>query len=178
MTAASYLRMTVVVASIVATAACNSSKSPSTPDAAQPSSATPAPTIGTSNGATVAGLVINGGSANGMAMPMSVGMSGVTVKVSGTSLSVTTDATGRFSLSNVPAGQVVLQFSGAASGTMSLDDVGEHDTIEVEVHVNNGEVDDEQANAGNGAEAQLEGKIVSANQGAHTFVVGQVTVMV
>jgi hypothetical protein len=106
------------------------------------------------------------------------GMSGVTVTVSGTGLTATTDGTGRFSLTKVPAGQLTLQFTGAATGTMSLDDVAEHDTIEIEVHVQNGEVEDEQAEAGNGAEAQLEGKIVSVNGGAHSFVIGQITVMV
>ena len=104
------------------------------------------------------------------------GMSGVSVGVAGTSLSATTDGSGRFALTGVPAGQVTLQFTGAATGSMSLDDVAEHDAIEVEVHVQNGQVEDEQAQ--NGAESQLEGKIVSVNGGAHSFVIGQVTVMV
>jgi hypothetical protein len=102
------------------------------------------------------------------------GMSGVTVTVAGTTHTSTTDGTGRFSLTNLPGGQLTLQFTGAASGSMSLDDVGEHDTIQVEVHVHNGEVDDEQAQ--NGAEAQLEGKIVSVHGGS--FVIGQITVTV
>jgi hypothetical protein len=106
------------------------------------------------------------------------GMSGVTVTVSGAGLTATTDGTGRFSLTNVPAGQVTLQFTGAATGTMSLDDVAEHDTIQIQVHVQNGQVEDEQAQAGNGAEEQLEGKIVSVNGGAHSFVIGKITVMV
>jgi hypothetical protein len=103
-------------------------------------------------------------------------MSGVTVGVTGTGLTATTDGTGRFSLTGVPAGQVTLQFTGAATGTMSLDDVAEHDAIEIEVHVHNGEVEDEQAQTG--AQAQLEGKIVSVNGGGHSFVIGQITVMV
>jgi len=104
------------------------------------------------------------------------GMSGVTVAVTGTGLTATTDGTGRFSLTSVPAGQVTLQFTGAATGTMSLDDVAEHDAIQIEVHVHNGEVEDEQAQTG--PQAQLEGKIVSVNGGAHSFVIGQITVMV
>jgi hypothetical protein len=104
------------------------------------------------------------------------GMSGVTVAVTGTGLTATTDGTGRFSLTGVPAGQVTLQFTGAATGTMSLDDVAEHDAIEIEVHVHNGEVEDEQAQTG--AQAQLEGKIVSVNGGGHSFVIGQINVMV
>ena len=71
---------------------------------------------------------------------------------------------------------MTLQFTGAATGTMSLDDVAEHDTIQIEVHVQNGEVEDEQAEGG--PQAQLEGKIVSVNGGAHSFVIGQITVMV
>lgn len=104
------------------------------------------------------------------------GMGGVTITVSGTSLTATTDGTGRFSLTNVPAGQVTLQFTGAATGSMSLEDVAGHDAIEIEVHVHNGQVEDAQAQ--NGAEAQLEGKIVSVNGGAHSFMIGQITVVV
>jgi hypothetical protein len=180
MTAPHSLRLTAVVVGLVTAVACNSSKSPSMPDAAQPSSTAsggPAPT--TSSGATISGLVSNGGSATGALMLMAAGgMGGVTVTVSGTGLTATTSGTGRFSLTSVPAGQLTLQFTGAATGTMSLDDVGEHDTIEIEVHVQNGEVADEQAQTGNGPQAQLEGKIVSVNSGAHSFVIGQITVTV
>ena len=178
MTAPLSLRLTAVVVGLVTAVACNSSKSPSMPDAAQPSSTASggsAPTA--SSGATISGLVSNGGSATGSLMLMAAGgMSGVTVGVTGTGLTATTDGSGRFSLTGVPAGQVTLQFTGAAAGTMSLDEVAEHDTIEVEVHVHNGEVEDEQAQTG--AEAQLEGKIVSVNGGGHSFVIGQITVMV
>jgi hypothetical protein len=176
MTAPLSLRLTAVVVGLATAVACNSSKSPSMPDAAQPSASVGStPTI--SSGATISGLVSNGGSATGMLMPMAAGgMSGVTVAVTGTGLTATTDGTGRFSLTNVPAGQLTLQFTGAATGTMSLDDVAEHDTIQVEVHVHNGEVEDEQAQTG--AQAQLEGKIVSVNGGGHSFVIGQITVMV
>jgi hypothetical protein len=128
-------------------------------------------------GATISGVVSNGGSATGALRLLSAGgMSGVTVSVSGTNLTATTDGSGRFSLSSVPPGQVTLQFTGAANGSMSLDDVGEHDAIELDVHVQNGQVEDEQAQ--NGAQSQLEGKIVRVNGGAHSFVIGQITVMV
>src|SRR5580765_181861 len=173
----SSLRLTAVVVGLVTAVACNSSKSPSMPDSAQPSSTAggSAPTV--SSGATISGLVSSGGSATGSLMLMAAGgMSGVTVAVTGTGLTATTDGTGRFSLSGVPAGQVTLQFTGAATGTMSLDDVAEHDAIQIEVHVQNGEVEDEQAQTG--PQAQLEGKIVSVNGGAHSFVIGQITVMV
>jgi hypothetical protein len=177
MTAPHSLRLTAVVVGLVTAVACNSSKSPSMPDAAQPSS-TASPGSSTS-GAAISGLVSNGGSATGALMLMAAGgMSGVTVTVPGAGLTATTGGTGRFSLTGVPAGQVTLQFTGAATGTMSLDDVGEHDTIEIEVHVQNGTVADEQAQTGNGPQTQLEGKIVSVNGGAHSFVIGQITVMV
>src|SRR4029077_19172196 len=128
MTAPHSLRLTAVVVGLVTAVACNSSKSPSMPDPAQPSSTAggSAPTV--SSGATISGLVSNGGSATGSLMLMAAGgMSGVTVAVTGTGLTATTDGTGRFSLTSVPAGQVTLQFTGAATGTMSLDDVAEHD---------------------------------------------------
>ena len=178
MTAPLSFRLTAVVVGLVTAVACNSSKSPSMPDAAQPSataSGGSAPTV--SSGATISGLVSNGGSATGSLMLMAAGgMSGVTVAVTGTGLTATTDGTGRFSLTSVPAGQVTLQFTGAATGTMSLDDVAEHDAIQLEVHVHNGEVEDEQAQTG--PQAQLEGKIVSVNGGGHSFVIGQITVVV
>jgi len=176
MTAPLSFRLTAVVVGLVTAVACNSSKSPSAPDTAQPSSTASGGST-SSSGATISGLVSNGGSATGSLMPMAAGgMSGVTVTVSGTGLTATTDGTGRFSLTNVPAGQLTLQFTGAATGTMSLDDVAEHDMIQVQVHVHNGEVEDEQAQTG--AQAQLEGKIVSVNGGGHSFVIGQITVMV
>jgi hypothetical protein len=144
------------------------------PDAAQPSPASPG---SSTSGATISGLVSNGGSATGALMLMAAGgMSGVTVTVPGAGLTATTDGTGRFSLTGVPGGQVTLQFTGAATGSMSLDDVAEHDTIQIEVHVQNGQIQDEQAQTG--AQAQLEGKIVSVNGGGHSFVIGQITVMV
>ncbi len=169
-------RLPIVVAGILLAAACGGSpKSPATPDSTLPSSSSPSPTA--SNGATIAGLVATGGSASGSLMLLAAGgMSGVTVNVSGTSLTATTDGSGRFSLTGVPAGQVTLQFTGAASGSMSLDDVADHDTIEIEVHVQNGQVEDEQAE--NGSQSQLEGRIVSVNGGAHSFVIGQIAVMV
>ena len=175
MTAPLSFRLTAVVVGLVTAVACNSSKSPSAPDAAQPSS-TASPGSSTS-GATISGLVSNGGSATGALMLMAAGgMSGVTVTVPGAGLTATTDGTGRFSLTGVPGGQVTLQFTGAATGSMSLDDVAEHDTIQIEVHVQNGQIQDEQAQTG--AQAQLEGKIVSVNGGGHSFVIGQITVMV
>ena len=173
----SSLRLTAVVVGLVTAVACNSSKSPSKPDAAAPSSTASggsAPTVPV--GATISGLVSNGGSATPLMLMAAGGMRRVTVAVTGTGLTATTDGTGRFSLTGVPAGQVTLQFTGAATGTMSLDDVAEHDAIQIEVHVQNGEVEDEQAQTG--AQAQLEGKIVSVNGGAHSFVIGQITVMV
>jgi hypothetical protein len=174
MTAPLSLRLTAVVVGLVTAVACNSSNSPSMPDAAQPSPASPG---FSTSGATISGLVSNGGSATGALMLMAAGgMSGVTVTVPGAGLTATTDGTGRFSLTGVPGGQVTLQFTGAATGSMSLDDVAEHDTIQIEVHVQNGQIQDEQAQTG--AQAQLEGKIVSVNGGGHSFVIGQITVMV
>jgi len=174
MTAPLSLRLTAVVVGLVTAVACNSSNSPSMPDAAQPSPASPG---SSTSGATISGLVSNGGSATGALMLMAAGgMSGVTVTVPGAGLTATTDGTGRFSLTGVPGGQVTLQFTGAATGSMSLDDVAEHDTIQIEVHVQNGQIQDEQAQTG--AQAQLEGKIVSVNGGGHSFVIGQITVMV
>ena len=72
MTAPLSLRLTAVVVGLLTAMACDS-KSPSTPDAAQPSlTSTPLP--GGSTGATLSGVVSNGGSATGALMPMAVGV--------------------------------------------------------------------------------------------------------
>jgi hypothetical protein len=157
--------------------ACGSSspKSPTAPESGGPSAEPP-----TASGATISGLVSSSSSSASVVVAMgAAGLSGVSVSVAGTSLAAKTDAMGHFGLSGVPPGLVRLQFSGAgASGDVEIEDVGEHESIELEVHPSGGgmEVDSEERE-GNG-EAQLEGKIVSVNAGAHTFVVKDMTVSV
>ena len=67
------------------------------------------------------------------------GLAGVSVSVSGTGLGAMTDAGGHFKLTGVPAGLVRLKFSGSVNGEVEIEDVGEHETIEIEVHASGGE---------------------------------------
>jgi uncharacterized protein DUF5666/carboxypeptidase-like protein len=156
--------------------ACGSSspKSPTAPETGGPAAEPPSTT-----GATILGLV-SSGSASASAITMGAsGMSGVTVSVGGTGIGATTNSTGHFTLSGVPGGLVRLQFSGGgANGEVQIEDVGDHETIEIEVHPAGGGMEIESEERENGAESQLEGRIASINGGAHTFVIGDTTVSV
>jgi uncharacterized protein DUF5666 len=157
--------------------ACGSSspKSPTAPESGGPSVEPPS-----TSGATISGLVSSSSSNASVVVAMGAsGLSGVSVSVAGTSLAAKTDSMGHFGLSGVPPGLARLQFSGAgASGEVEIEDVGEHESIEIEVHPSGGGMElDSEEREGNG-EAQLEGKIVSVNAGAHTFVVKDMTVSV
>src|SRR5262249_29783667 len=101
-----------------------------------------------------------------------------TISVSGTNLRVTSDGGGHFTLSGVPSGNVGLQFSGSANGEVEIDDVGERETIELEVRTSGNGVEIESEERENGSESQLEGRISSMNAGARTFVIADITVSV
>src|SRR5262245_53415631 len=176
MTALPRRLMPVVIVSLFAVACGNSSpKSPMAPGAAGPSAEPPAAT-----GATISCLVSSGSASASTTITMGAsGMTGVSVSVSGTSVSATTDSTGHFKLSGVPAGQVRLQFSGGgANGDVDLEDVGEHENIMLKVRTSGSGMEIELEERGNGHESQLEGLIASLNAGAHSFVVNDVTVTV
>jgi cytoskeletal protein CcmA (bactofilin family) len=91
-------------------------------------------------------------------------MSGVTVTVSGTNVGTTVGASQRFTLREVPAGDVRLLFKGpAVSGAVDLKGVRSSEAIEVVVHVigstvaltseeRNGDADDDDGDDGDGAE--------------------------
>jgi hypothetical protein len=96
------------------------------------SPAAPSPT---SNGSAA---VINGSLSSGQssASTMSVhapsaaaGM-GLTVTIAGTNISATVNGSGQFTLSSPVGGDLVLQFSGGASGTIDLTAVQTTETVE------------------------------------------------
>lgn len=171
----------VLLVSVVAAACGGSTKSPAAPETAgTEATPTPSPSPTPATGATISGLV-SSGAASSMAgaVPMGAfGLAGVSVSVSGTSLSAMTDAGGHFRLSGVPPGLVRLQFSGGVNGEVEIQDVGEQESIEIEVHASGGEVEIESEERNNGGESQLEGKIASVNAGAHTFRIGDTGVVV
>jgi Domain of unknown function (DUF5666) len=100
--------------------------------------------------------------------------SGVTVSVAGTGISTTPDNQGQFTLNNVPAGTVTLNFTGPGSNaTVTLSGVGANDRVQITVTVNgnSAHIDSEHHNNG-----EIEGRITSIDANAKTFVVGKSTV--
>jgi hypothetical protein len=94
-------------------------------------------------------------------------------------LSATTNAAGAFALRNVPPGFVRLRFEGSGtSGIVDLADVSTTESITMTVVVNGSSVEVESESRVNGSQAQLEGKIVSANYAGRSLVVGTTTVNV
>ena len=91
-----------------------------------------------SGGATVAGVVyLDGGTPKGIQAITGSPASGVTVSVSGTSLSATVEPSGYFQLQGVPAGNVRLQFRDASvNASTELSNVGPAQVVEIEVQVN------------------------------------------
>lgn len=163
----------LIAAALIVTAACGGSgNSPAGPSSADPGSTTPP-----AAGATVSGTVSTGGAAG--VQPLGAGLGGIKITVSGTDLSVTTGSSGAFAIRGIPPGLVRLLFQGAgASGTVEITEVSQTEEIEISVVVNGATIEVESQERVNGSEAQLEGKVVSANYAGRTLVVGTTTVTV
>jgi hypothetical protein len=161
----------LAASALVLTIACGGS------DGGSPAGPSPAGPAG-STGATVSGTVQGPGGAAAV-RALGAGLGGVKVSVEGTDLSATTNSNGDFSLKGVPPGLVRLLFQGAgATGTIDLNDVGQSEAISISVVVNGSNLEVESEARVTGAEAQLEGKIVSADYAARRLVVGTTTVNV
>jgi hypothetical protein len=87
------------------------------------------------------------------------GITGVTVTIVGTSITTGVDGSGRFTLMNVPAGNVQLQFSGAVNGTLTVGTVGSTDTVDLTITVSGGTIAIDTEVQNGSSQAQLEGKI-------------------
>lgn len=153
----------------VLTAACGGSSNPS-PTA-------PADSPGTV-GATISGSVRVGSSASLVSSVTANTVPGLTVAVVGTSITSGLDAAGRFALRNVPAGDVQLQFSGPASGTVPISQVQPQETIDLVLAVASSSVVIESQFRATAGEEQLEGRIESLppTMAANTMKVGGRTV--
>ena len=166
----------------IAAAGCGGSDSPS-PAAPTPTEAAgpPAPAPAPSLGATVSGTVTDRASAQALALGQAqllAGMSGVRVSADG-GPTATTGPGGAFELRGVPAGRVRLRFDAPrASGTLEIADVSQTETITLTVVVSGSTVELESQQRETGSQAQLEGKVLSANHAARSLVVGTTTVMV
>lgn len=102
----------MIASLLAAAAACGGSSSPTGPSAAGGA------------GATIAGTVTRSGSA------------AMIVAVSGTSLSAAVDPTGAFQVTDVPSGNVQLQFrEGPVTASAQVSNVGREELIQIDVQV-------------------------------------------
>jgi primosomal replication protein N len=175
MTSIRHLLLTLLAVSLGLTATSCGGKSPASPTPAQALGETPAPApAGT---ATIAGQAVAGSGPLGT--NTQAGLAGVTVSVSGTSISVVSDGSGRFVLSNVPAGDQHIDFRGnGASATVTIDRIAEQEHIEITVAVTGSSAEVVDQERVTGAQAQLEGTITAKSEGARTIEVHGVTVKV
>ena len=170
--------MTIVLA--VSATACSkadskSPLSPSTPTSAAPSGG------GVSGSASIVGTVV-GGASGASVQPTG---SALEVTIVGTSMSATVASSGRFTLQNVPSGDLALQFTGSGvNARITINGVADREQIRITVNVNGSSatVDDNERETPDNR-AQVEGRIVSVNCAANpaTLVVGrtsQITVLV
>ena len=148
----------MIVASAMTAAACGgkgtSPTSPSNTGGTTPgtSSAATATITGSVQGAASSLTAFNGGAA----------ITGVTVTVVGTSISANADAAGRFTLTNVPVGDVQLLVTGGGANSMvQVGAVLASQTIDLVVTVSGSTASiDSQVKSG-GGEAELEGRVES-----------------
>jgi hypothetical protein len=119
-------------------------------------------TTGTSSAAnaTITGSV-QGASSGLTAYSGGVALTGITITVVGTSISANADAAGRFTLMNVPPGDVQLQLTGGANSMLSVGTVQASQTLDLVVTVSGSTASiDSQVKSG-GGEAELEGRVES-----------------
>jgi hypothetical protein len=112
-------------------------------------------------GASITGSILSGGPSARTSATTGQAITGLTVTIVGTSISSGLDASGRFNLKNVPAGDLQLQFSGPVSGTLSVNGVQTTETITLVISVSGTTVTLESEARSGGSEEQLEGKIQS-----------------
>jgi hypothetical protein len=153
-------RMVVVLAlalSAVAAAACSGSQTAlTTPTSAAGNSPAASPASGAVSGATISGTVVGVTTASAvktMGVTMSVG-------VAGSNASATVDGSGRFTLTNVPAGHVELHFTGTGvDAVLGLDGVAEHSTVVITVRINGHDAHLEDEHRDNGDDNQNQAEL-------------------
>jgi hypothetical protein len=152
----------LVMVAATLTAGCGGTGNPAAPSEGTGGSGAPvSPAPGPA--ATITGSV-QGAAAVSSLLSASTGhaVTGVTVTVVGTNLSSTVDAAGRFTLLNVPPGDVRLQLAGGGTNaTLDLGAVQALQSIDLVVMVSGSSASiDSQVKSGAG-EAQLEGRVES-----------------
>ena len=164
-------KLLLVIALLPAWVACGSHGSPTAPSGASSPTATVAPTPA-SGGATIVGTV------SGVSSPARSGWhilntSGVTITVGGTSISSAVDAGGSFTLTNVPAIDVVLNFSGPGiDASLRLGAVADNDRVQIGVTLSGTTATlDTQQRTGSNQAAEVDGRIDSIDARARQLVV-------
>jgi uncharacterized protein DUF5666 len=166
----------VCLSAVLAAAACGDSKV-SNPAQPSPASAASAPTSSVA-GASIAGTVM--GVSGSASAPFAARATGMTVTVTGTNVASPVDDAGRFTLRGVPSGHVELHFSGRnADARLSLENVAEHEAIEIVVRVTGAtaELEDNHRQTPDNR-VEVDGIVSAVNAGAGTLMVGSTTVSV
>lgn len=125
-----------VFLAVIAAVGCSNS-SPTQPSSAPTTSAAAAIAGNLSDGhSSAASLAVLNGGSSAVASGKSR-FAGVIVRVMGTNLSVTVDDSGNFVISDVPAGNVQLQFSGdTVNGTTNVNNVTSNQFVQLQIQVN------------------------------------------
>src|SRR5579864_3235817 len=161
----SFAAVAVVGGCVFATACGHGSSSPASPAPA----ATAVPAAGAGSGAVIAGTVVGVVGASQFAARSVV----LTVTVTGSSATSTVDASGHFTLTNVPTGHVDLHFVGAGTDAhLGLDNVADHQTITITVHVSGSSAQMDTEDAEDAGEVEVEG-IVTAVSATGVTVAGK-----
>ena len=168
------MKRTILAAMIVAVTACGGDASLSPVGPSRSSSSPGASISGTVSGTGVtATRALDGGAFSLLAT------SSVTVSIVGTNISTTTDGQGQFTLNNVPAGTVTLNFTApGSSATITLTGVGPDDKVQISVTLNgnNARVDSEHHSSPGKDKREFQGRISSIDSTAKSFQIPGMTI--
>ncbi len=152
------LALIVPVAFLVG--ACSGS-SPSGPSPT-PVPSFPAGSTGTTISGSIGGATTGGGTASTSGLRPDAGPASIVVTIAGTTISTTVDASGKFTLTNVPGGTLTLEFSGPGiSGTITIPNVTAGQTIELTLQLTGSSLSLEAERRSSGNEEQVEGRVES-----------------
>ena len=152
------LALVCVLAAATATVACGSGEMSVTGPSTGGSSSTA--------GAVITGRV-NGGS--GLASTTGSTVGGLTVTIVGTNNTAPVDASGSFTLTNVPEGAVRLEFTGpGVSATVTIT-VNAEDQIQIAVTINGNTAQVESQHRSGRSRAEIEGRITAVDAAARTI---------
>jgi hypothetical protein len=152
------MRRFLIALAVTALAAGCGKGAPAAPSNSGSSTTTTGATPVPGSGATISGS-LQGSAATGQSVRGGPAITGVTVTIVGTSISISVDASGHFTFTNVPPGDVQLQFSGAATGSLTVSAVGATETVDLVITVSGGTTSVASEVRSGAAEAQLEGLI-------------------